>query len=161
MKYNRQLLILDLDETLIHSAYVDLKINQDPIKYKYFYIYERPYLKEFLNAVSDHFDLAIWSASKSEYVKTIIRKTVLKNYNFQFVFTRSKCQSIYSKVGTIRYLKKIELIIDFDVYNKIIVLDDYPEMILPIENCLKVKEFRGSESDDELMKLIQQLILTV
>ena len=158
MKSNRQLIILDLDETLIHSAYLDLKINQDPIKYKYFYIYQRPYLKEFLNAVSDHFDLAIWSASKSDYVKTIIRKTVLKNYNFQFVYTRSKCQRIFSKGGSIRYLKKLELNVDFELYTKVIFLDDFPEMIKPIQNCIKVSEYRGSESDDELMKLKQRLI---
>ena len=71
----KRLLILDLDETLIHSTYIDLQLNQTPYKYKFFYIYQRPFLKEFLESVSQHFDLAIWSASKTDYVKQIIKNT--------------------------------------------------------------------------------------
>ncbi len=154
----KRLLILDLDETLIHSTYIDLKLNQTPHKYKLFYIYQRPFLEEFLESVSLHFDLAIWSASKADYVKQIIKNTALSNFKFQFVFTRAKCKRIYSKVGSIRYLKKLELSPDFDSYHKIIFLDDYPEMVDPVENCILVKEFRGSESDDELLKLTHLLL---
>ena len=154
----KKLLILDLDETLIHSTYIDLKLNQKPHKYKFFYIYQRPFLEEFMESVSLHFDLAIWSASKADYVKEIIKKTALSNYKFQFVYTRAKCKQIYLKGGTIRYLKKLELTPDCESYQKIVFLDDYPEMVNPIEKCILVKEFRGSEFDDELLK-VRHLLL--
>ena len=111
-----------------------------------------------MESVSLHFDLAIWSASKADYVKEIIKNTALSNYKFQFVYTRAKCKRIYSKGGSIRYLKKLELNVDFELYTKVIFLDDFPEMIKPIQNCIKVSEYRGSESDNELMKLLQLII---
>ncbi len=48
----RKLLVLDLDETLIHTSYAPILGAELKDKRGYFYLYERPYLKEFLDHYS-------------------------------------------------------------------------------------------------------------
>src|SRR5690349_19280321 len=57
---SRPLLILDLDETLIRSADRVLATPRDICVEPYF-VYRRPFLSEFLDAVSAWFTLAVWS----------------------------------------------------------------------------------------------------
>jgi len=58
----KTLLILDLDETLIHAT--TKKLSTDPdFTYADYYIYRRPYLDLFLIDMSLHFQLAIWSSA--------------------------------------------------------------------------------------------------
>ena len=75
-----KLLILDLDETLIHSD--ECCIHTDAMSFKIniisgsagleeFNVYMRPGLKDFLNYCLDNFRVAIWSAGIAEYVEEI------------------------------------------------------------------------------------------
>jgi hypothetical protein len=82
----RKLLVLDLDETLIHattqshlftpistrivpSLRIEVEVLGHPVLY---YIYIRPHVRKFLNLVSQWFDLAIYTASVQEYADPII-----------------------------------------------------------------------------------------
>lgn len=91
-KYN---IILDIDETLIHTyenpsdteintfnklkdnieyknRLYEIIINSDYKDYKYYGI-KRPHLDEFINFCFDNFNIvAIWSAGKEQYVKKMI-----------------------------------------------------------------------------------------
>ncbi len=137
----RKLLVLDLDETLIHTAYTPIGGAALKARRGYFYLYERPYLKAFLDRYSAEYDLAIWSASKADYVRWIIRSTVLSEYSFAFVNTRKNCKRILSNGGRVEYLK--DLTAYLPQYEKVIMLDDVPKMVTPIECCIKAPEFRG------------------
>jgi RNA polymerase II subunit A small phosphatase-like protein len=55
----RPLLILDLDETLIFGSEDELDRSCD-FRVGPFFIYQRPSLHEFLTAVKQHHDLAIY-----------------------------------------------------------------------------------------------------
>ena len=63
-------LVLDLDETLIHSNYekvadYDFKINiLDLGKDQDVYVSLRPYVKEFLTEISKHFELVLFTAAE-------------------------------------------------------------------------------------------------
>jgi len=46
---NRKLLILDLDETLIYTAYSPILNGKLKSHRGYFYLYEIPYLQQFLD----------------------------------------------------------------------------------------------------------------
>lgn len=66
-------LILDLDETLVHSSFdkVDnpdyiVKILSEDGEPLNIYVLIRPYLKEFLEAISPHFEIVIFTASMSD-----------------------------------------------------------------------------------------------
>ena len=141
----RKLLVLDLDETLIHTAYAPIEGAELKASRGYFYLYERPYLKDFLDRCSIEYDLAIWSASKADYVRWIIRSTVLSEYSFVFINTRKTCKRIFGDGGRVEYLK--DLTAYLPQYEKVIMLDDVPKMVTPIECCIKAPEFRGGEDE--------------
>ena len=146
----RKLLVLDLDETLIHTAYAPIEGTELKARRGYFYLYERPFLKEFLDLCSAEYDLAIWSASKADYVRWIIRSSVLSEYSFVFINTRKNCKRVFGNGGRVEYLK--DLTAYLPLYEKVIILDDVPKMVTPIECCIKVPEFRGGV-DEFLMNL--------
>jgi TFIIF-interacting CTD phosphatase-like protein len=141
----RKLLVLDLDETLIHTSYQPISGADFKSQKGYFYLYERPYLKDFLDRCSVEYDLAIWSASKGDYVRWIVRSTVLSEYSFVFVNTRKHCKRIYGSGGRIEYLK--DLTPFMSDYEKVIMLDDVPKMVKPMECCIKAPEFRGGADE--------------
>ena len=141
----RKLLVLDLDETLIHTAYAPIEGAELKAKRGYFYLYERPFLKVFLDRCSIEYDLAIWSASKADYVRWIIRSTVLSEYSFEFINTRKNCKRIFGNGGRVEYLK--DLTAYLPQYEKVIMLDDVPKMVTPIECCIKAPEFRGGADE--------------
>ena len=147
-----KLLILDLDETLIHTTYSPLD-GLDAVSQKgYYYLYERPYLKDFLESVFEHYALAIWSASKADYVRWIIQSTVLKDYTFEFIRTRKHCKYAAGKYGSPEYLKDLQAL--NQTYEQVIMLDDTPKMVQPIECCIKVPEFKGATHDSFLKSLV-------
>ena len=141
---------MDLDETLVHTSYYPILGAEYKSKKGLFYLYERPHLKSFLDSILSEYDLAIWSASKAEYVRWIIKSTVLGNYEYVFVNTRRNCQRIFVINGNIEYQKDITSCIGS--YEKVVMLDDLPKMVVPIECCYKVPEYRGWD-DDFLLKL--------
>lgn len=141
----KKLIIFDLDETLIHSAYTPIEGVALKVRRGFFYLYERPHLKDFLDRCAIEYDLAIWSASKADYVRWIIRSTVLSDYSFVFINTRKNCKRIFGNGGRVEYLK--DLTAYLPQYEKVIMLDDVPKMVSPIECCIKAPEFRGGEDE--------------
>ena len=78
-KDNRKTLVLDLDETLIHSAFepfiprdditltMNMKDNDIII-----HVLKRPYLDEFLNIVTQKYEVVIFTASISDYANPLL-----------------------------------------------------------------------------------------
>ena len=62
---NKILLILDLDETLIHAT--TTKLGDDfAFKLYQHYVYKRPGLDAFIAACAEKFDLAVWSSASDD-----------------------------------------------------------------------------------------------
>lgn len=61
------LLILDLDETLIHATSHKIRDDFDFQVFHYF-VYKRPFLDEFIATCVEHFELAVWSSASDDYV---------------------------------------------------------------------------------------------
>lgn len=85
-----KLLILDLDETLIHASDHELKIKEDFQFYKYF-IYKRHRLEWFLSEISLHYKLGIWSSASDLYVSEVTTAIKPASVNFEIIWGRSKC----------------------------------------------------------------------
>ena len=149
----RKLLVLDLDETLIHTAYAPFVGGVLKARRGFFYLYERPHLQHFLDGCSAEYDLAIWSASKADYVHWIMRSTVLSEYQFVFVNTSKNCKRMFGKDGRVEYQKDITPY--KSQYEKLIMLDDVPKMVVPIECCIKVPEYRGGVDEFLLNGIIE------
>lgn len=83
------LLLLDNDETLIYPTRSDLEIEISANVFDY-NVYQRPFLKEFLETIKEDYKLAIWSSTSDDYLEEVIKQTILSYYQFEFVWGRSK-----------------------------------------------------------------------
>jgi carboxy-terminal domain RNA polymerase II polypeptide A small phosphatase len=87
---DRILLILDLDETLVHSSDRALETVPDFLLDEYF-VYIRPGLKEFLCECNELYNIAIWTCSTEDYATEIIGHIFPKDIDPCFVFSRKRC----------------------------------------------------------------------
>jgi RNA polymerase II subunit A small phosphatase-like protein len=84
------LLILDLDETLIHATAERIRDDFDFQVYQY-YVYKRPGLAAFLERCAAHFTLAVWSSASDEYVQAVVKQILPAHLTPAFVWGRSRC----------------------------------------------------------------------
>jgi len=112
-------IVLDLDETLIHTIVCDRKranlekaadfnfqLGQD--KETTYYVFKRPGINEFLTTVFKDFKrIGIWTAADSMYAKIVIKNIL--NYQqimrLDFVFSRNFCD--HDRQGFYKPLSKI------------------------------------------------------
>lgn len=86
------LIILDLDETLVHATAKPPNNNWDFELFDY-QIYKRPNLDLFLNNLPLHFDVAVWSSASDDYVREIVKIIFPASFDLKFVWGRSRCTS--------------------------------------------------------------------
>ena len=100
---NKKILVLDLDETLVHSSMnpfpnknnivLRLQIDEKPIT---IYVIERPYVDEFLNEMSLYYELIVFTASLSQYADPLIsiidKNKVIKAILNRMAFLKKKRQ---------------------------------------------------------------------
>ncbi|MEM1069043.1 MAG: HAD family hydrolase [Planctomycetota bacterium] len=151
----RPLLILDLDETLIHGSESRLHRDAD-FRVGPFQVYERPFLRSFLNSTSKHFDLAIWSSASPDYVADIA--SVLAKYvpEWQFVWSRMRCvQRMHPEWMTTMFIKDLRKVKrrGYDLDRVLIVDDTRHKVSRNYGNAIYVSPFEGADDDAELPQL--------
>ncbi|MBN9296926.1 MAG: HAD family hydrolase [Filimonas sp.] len=155
-----KLLILDLDETLIHATQTELAIASD-FRFDNYFVYKRPGLQKFLHDVSLHFTIAIWSSAGDDYVKAIVQQFKTEEISFSFVWGRSKCSlkrnpvyDTYSFEKRLDKLKKNGFRLE-----QILIVDDSPaKSRTNYGNAIYIKEFTGDSEDRELSFLYDYLL---
>ena len=90
VRMTKKLLILDLDETLIHASESSLATPHDFEVGPYF-VYKRPGLAQFLETVNKHFELAVWTSSTKSYAEPIVENIFPPNVSLSFVWSRERC----------------------------------------------------------------------
>ena len=166
------LLILDIDETLIHATEQELNRKADFEVYDYF-VYQRPYLKEFLMKVSEDFLLAVWSSASDEYVEEIVRRIFPKDIQLEFVWGRSRCtyrrnlqidefgyysDEYFRHYHYVKSLKKLKR--KGYQLERILIIDDTPHKSKDnYGNVIYPKEYKGDLMDNDLKKLSKYLPL--
>jgi RNA polymerase II subunit A small phosphatase-like protein len=165
------LLILDLDETLVHATSKKLERNPDFVIFDY-NIYCRPYLESFLSEMNKYFKLAVWSSASDDYVEKVTESIFPKNIDLEFVWGRSRCtpkrllqidaygnyedfySSHYNYIKPLKKLKRKGFQLE-----KILIIDDTPHKSRDnYGNAIYPNEFLGDLKDDELQKLSKYLI---
>jgi len=150
----RKTLILDLDETLVHSTIkpvsnhdmtVDVMIDGVNCT---FYVIKRPHVDHFLKKVAEWFDIIIFTASMQQYADPLINQLDTK----RVVKSRLFRESCLQKDGN--FVKDLSLI-GQDLASTIIV-DNSPvaysnnkESALPIDNWMG-----DNPSDESLLNLL-------
>ena len=151
----KKALILDLDETLVHSSTkspfpnkknIILNMTIKNIKYR-IYVIVRPFFEKFLYEMSLCYDLYIFTASMSKYSKALIEILDI-NKVIKKVLSREYCSII-----------KGVPIKDLSIFNKdlkdIIIIDNNPAFYaLNKDNGIPIPTWIDDPNDKELLKLI-------
>ena len=158
-KENKILLVLDLDETLIHSSEFELTSYKHDFVYSGFFVYKRPGLDEFLNLVKRDFKIGVWSSASDDYVSEIVKHIFPETFNLEFVWGRSRCTLKRDlELDTWFFSKPLKKLKGkgFQL-ERILIIDDSAEKVKDnFGNAIYIKEFSGSP-DNELSKLSQYL----
>ncbi|MGL5913860.1 MAG: NIF family HAD-type phosphatase [Bacteroidales bacterium] len=154
----KQLLVLDIDETLLHSTYEDLKKEPD-FFFKERRVYLRPHVLEFIDFCLHNYDVAIWTSAKAVYAKFVLKHISADLKAFKFIWTRKHCQKKLKWNGFMNqefYLKDLNNIVGYTTKD-ILIIDDSPQNITPFDCCLSIDEYRGDATDHALKELMSTL----
>jgi carboxy-terminal domain RNA polymerase II polypeptide A small phosphatase len=152
------LLILDLDETLIHISEHELERAAD-FRVGSYFTYKRPHLESFFEVCFQHFEVAVWTASGEDYASEIVTE-VFGTRALKFFWSRDRCTLRYFEdTGERIYIKPLAKIRKLGVkLERVIVVDDLVTNFHDAySNLVQVKRFVGDSSDTELQELAQYL----
>lgn len=150
----RILLILDMDETLIHAT-EEVLLTPD-FKVGRYNVYRRPHLKKFLKACSELYDLAIWSSGTCHYVHAVVAKIMPPNIQPVFIWCRDRCTpQLHPETRDHFYLKNLKKVkrLGYDLDRVLIVEDTAVNVRLNYGNAIFVASYFGQPKDDELRLL--------
>lgn len=167
---NKMLIILDLDETLIHAT---AKPHDENWQHEVFHykLYRRPHLEKFLDGLREHFDVAVWSSASDDYVEQVVNHIFPGDYGLKFVWGRSRCthKPNYEKAEELGfhdfahydYIKKLDKVFEKFPYAKgrVLIVDDTPrKSMYNFGNAIYPCEFSGQADDDELLHLLEYIV---
>ncbi|KAJ3092176.1 hypothetical protein HK100_007001 [Physocladia obscura] len=153
----KKCLILDLDETLVHSAFVPVS-NADfiiPIlidaNYHNVYVLKRPHVQEFLERMAEHFELVVFTASVSNYADPVLDLLDPKGFVTHRLY-RQHCLQYNSN-----YVK--DLVVLGRPLEDCIIIDNNPmAYAFQPSNAIPCATWIDDMEDDELVELQPFLI---
>jgi carboxy-terminal domain RNA polymerase II polypeptide A small phosphatase len=166
---SKKLLILDLDETLIHT---ETQYDRNPLQDLYevgtydfkfsssdgecqYYVTKRPHLKEFLDWAFENFKVAVWTAAGDVYAKNVLGGVGLDWRILEFFYTRENCtikldyelNHYYGIKNLTKLRKKYNL-------DEVLIVDDVANTAVNnFGNLVLIKPFTSDRNDSELLKL--------
>jgi len=153
-----KLLILDMDETLVHSCSEWIGRKADLIAADHM-IFVRPYAKAFIRLALQCYKVAIWTASYGQYTRDILAHLFDDISDIEFIWDRNDCRRARYDSGNeyfAKELSKLEQIGWAD--DSYLIVDDMPEHIVGSqENVIAIKPYFGSIHDAELFALAERL----
>jgi TFIIF-interacting CTD phosphatase-like protein len=156
---NRILLILDLDETLLHAS--DRRLDQEPdcVVGPYF-VYVRPHLAEFLMHCRERFQIAVWSSSSADYAAAVVRAMFPVEVEPFFIWSRERCIQRFDgerhQMYFVKDLKKVRRR-GFDL-DRVLIVEDTPKKVeRNYGNAIYVQPYFGDPDDSELTFLARYL----
>jgi RNA polymerase II subunit A small phosphatase-like protein len=179
----KKILVIDLDETLIHTSFKkipnpDLTIQLDSTVYTKkntddknieelsvqkiveAYIRIRPGVNEFFSQLSKHYDFYVYSASSKNYLSTII-KNIDKNKIIKKCYCRDDCIMYVENTekdfdqpnNKYNYVKDLKKI-NKDLKNIVFIDNNIVSFKLQEKNGIPIKSWFDDYDDIELYKLI-------
>jgi len=155
-----KLLILDLDETLVFASEARLACDEDFLVGEYF-VYKRPGLDRFIEFAFQHFKVAVWTASGSDYADAVVAEIFRDPKRLEFAWSRQRCTwKSDPELGAGYWIKDLKKVVRIGhSLNGILVVDDSPRKLeRSYGNYIRVLPFAGDPSDDELEKLERYLL---
>ncbi len=156
---SRILLILDLDETLVHAVERPIARPHDFLVGPYF-VYRRPQLGAFLMACAARFRLAVWSTAGDEYVREVVGRILPSGVELAFAWGRSRCVRTYNtdwlEDEFLKDLKKVKRA-GYSL-ERVLIVEDTPRKVhRHYGNAVYVPPYLGATDDDVLPRLTDYL----
>ncbi len=152
MKQKKNLILLDLDHTLIYGSYAESETAEFLFSHsKYLKVYKRNLAEELIELSQIKADIIIYTTALRSYAKTI---SVKLNINPIELWSRKNCKIVNGKHKKTIKAEWLYL------YDKIIIIDDSPNVWLCQDEkivFLVPDEFRGDVKDFGLEKIINEL----
>jgi len=159
--FEKPLLVLDMDETLVHclkdnhkegwSEIIYLAPNKQPISLRYNI---RPFAREFLEEMSNLFEIYVFTASEIGYARTLIQ-TIDPNRKFvKKIFDRRFC--CVTQKGYV--VKDLRIFTRESRLKKIFLVDNSSYCFFPQQkNGIPIIPFENNKADRELLELKEYL----
>jgi carboxy-terminal domain RNA polymerase II polypeptide A small phosphatase len=165
-------IILDLDETLIHTCEITDKYDKGLDKLtdfhfmidgQYYWVIRRPGLELFLEFIFKYFNVGIWTAADKLYAKEICKKILSKRQlkMIKFIYSRQFCHldtTFNPPIFTKPLVRIFDLYPGFKGSNTIIIDNTYNVMRYNQQNGIQIPDFVGDINDVSLYKIRNNLI---
>ncbi|GMH01497.1 hypothetical protein Nepgr_003336 [Nepenthes gracilis] len=150
----RTTLVLDLDETLVHStlepcnaADFTFAVNFNQKEHTV-YVRCRPYLRDFMERVASLFEIIIFTASQSIYAEQLLNVLDPRRRIFRHRVYRESCVYVEGN-----YLKDLS-ILGRDLA-RVIIIDNSPQAFgFQVDNGIPIESWFDDRTDEELLLLL-------
>ena len=149
----RPTLVLDLDETLVHSGFVDSR-SDITLRFEYdgaecaIGVRFRPHLFPFLKFVSDRFEVVVFTAAEKPYAERVLDRLDPYGRFFSHRLYRDSCVAVGGK------LFKDLSALGRDLA-RTAILDDSPISYgFQLDNAVPITPWRGEPTDASLRSLV-------
>jgi RNA polymerase II subunit A small phosphatase-like protein len=143
-------LVLDLDETLVHSSFKPIPkpdfiipVEIDRVVH-HVYVLKRPYVDEFLLRASKHYEIVIFTASLSKYADPLLDKLDIHNVIEHRLF-RESC--VIEGTAYVKDLRKLNR----KLKDTIIVDNSPPSYLFQPANAVPIASWFDDKSDTQLL----------
>ncbi|KAI4986655.1 hypothetical protein ZWY2020_019285 [Hordeum vulgare] len=150
----RTTLVLDLDETLVHSTLEPCEDSDFtfPVRFNLrdhtIYVRCRPYLKDFLERVASMFEIIIFTASQSIYAEQLLNVLDPKRRLFRHRVYRESCVYVEGN-----YLKDLS-VLGRDL-SRVVIVDNSPQAFgFQLDNGIPIESWFDDPNDKELLALL-------
>jgi RNA polymerase II subunit A small phosphatase-like protein len=154
----RQLLVLDLDETLIHASELALERPAD-FRVHHYHIYVRPHLARFVAWALSHFEVGIWTSSGRLYAESVVAR-IFPADSLQFLWSSERCTIARDwDTGEYRGLKCLKKLKrkGYSLQNVLAIDDSSWKHVRNYGNLITIAEYNGESEDLELPRLAAYL----
>jgi RNA polymerase II subunit A small phosphatase-like protein len=153
------LLILDLDETLVHAVETPREREPD-FQVGPYHVYERPHVRPFLIECASLFRLAVWTSATSDFARAALAHITPAGVDFAFVWSRERCTRRRDldtqETVWVKDLKKVKR--RGYPLERVLMVDDTPaKLARQYGNLVRIRPFFGDPQDDELPALATYL----
>jgi len=114
----------------------------------------RPFVKEFLKKMKEHYEILVFTASCNVYAETVVKEIDPDKKYISYILDRSFC--LETKNGF--FIKDLRIIKNRELKNMVLVDNLVHSFGFQIENGVPILEWTGNKNDQELKYLADYLI---
>ena len=114
----------------------------------------RPFAKEFLKKMKEHFEILVFTAACTSYAETVVKELDPEKKFISYILDRNFC--LETKNGF--YIKDLRIIKNRELKNMLLVDNLVHSFGFQVENGIPIIEWTGNKADVELKHLMDYLL---